>query len=293
MYVARTDPPPFRMSSSLRPMDDPYRVLMLNQADATVSTLNANFQKLLAQLHPSKCSLPRASAEEVRVLLYKSYEKVLDDVRDRDKKRVEPNVSRFLNENLQSSSGSEALKKKAHKFDMTRFNEIYDSNRAPSVYDKGYSEWMKGDFDANAPKSCDDISTKKNDPEPVTFLHGKGIGFSELGADDISDFGNVTEFSSGSLMKYADVRDAHSARNNLIDSRLEADFREKKKSYDDILAERSNANSLILTPAQKRALDERRRLAEATETAREKRLREQTEEATKRFDAVHSQMFAS
>ena len=94
-------------------------------------------------------------------------------------------------------------------------------------------------------------------------------------------------------MKYADVRDAHSARNNLIDSRLEADFREKKKSYDDILAERSNANSLILTPAQKRALDERRRLAEATETAREKRLREQTEEATKRFDAVHSQMFAS
>jgi hypothetical protein len=78
----------------------------------------------------------------------------------------------------------------------------------------------------------------------------------------------------------------------LINSRLEADFREKKRTLDDVLAERASEKSLVMTPAQARAHQEREARREMMEREREAQLERFTNDASRQFDKVHDVMFS-
>lgn len=269
---------------------NPYKVLMLDPTNLSMRKLNGNFEKLVAQLHPSKCQLPRSSAEDVQKMLVNCYQMVLDDIRQNDQRSAAATGPRTKHMGADLRMSDSEAKRAAKKFDMSRFNEVYDKNRTPTIYDKGYKDWLSGNFDDNAPKSCDEYNSLQ-EPEPVNYFRGKGVGFSEIGAQDVSNFGNATDYGSKSCMKYYDIRDAHSCRNNLIDSRLESGFKQKERTYEDILAERARADSLLLSPAQAKAIQEQRAEQEREDVARERLLAEQMKRAAEQFDRTHEKMF--
>ena len=128
---------------------DPYDVLMLDRRDAcTLRDLHNNYYRLAAQLHPSRCKLPRKEAKEVMQLLERSFEKVETDLR----KHRHPDSVRDV-----ACASSEKAREASKKFDMARFNQVYESLRAPSVYDKGYQEWMRQTSgEEDGPKACDE-----------------------------------------------------------------------------------------------------------------------------------------
>ena len=263
---------------------DPYDVLMLDRRDAcTLRDLHNNYYRLAAQLHPSRCKLPRKEAKEVMQLLERSFEKVETDLR----KHRHPDSVRDV-----ACASSEKAREASKKFDMARFNQVYESLRAPSVYDKGYQEWMRQTSgEEDGPKACDEYD-ETCEPQACTYTRSKGgMDFCEIGVDDVQDFGNLNDRGPKNSIKFSDIRDAHSARNNMINSRLEADFKLKPKSLDDLIAERANVSTLVLTPAQARAHQERQAMNEKMEHAREQQVARATKEAAKHFDTAHQTMF--
>lgn len=274
-------------------MMDPYEVLMLDRRACTLRDLHNNYYRLSAQLHPSRCKLPRKEAREVMQLLERSFEKVEADLQKRrhsDAGSVSAHLDPESMRNV-SSVSSERAREASKKFDMARFNQVYESLRAPSVYDKGYQEWMRQTSgDENCPKACDEYD-ETYEPQASTYTRGKGMDFCEIGVDDVQDFGNLNDRGPKNAIKFADIRDAHSARNNMINSRLEADFKLKPKTLDDVIAERANTSTLVLTPAQARAHQERAALLERMEHVREQQVARATKEAAAHFDAAHNTMF--
>lgn len=186
-----------------------------------------------------------------------------------------------------------AARDMAQKFDMAKFNKVFEDHRTPSVYDKGYLDWLNGeqadkeDGDS-APKACD--VEQIHDPEPVSFVRCKNMTFTELGVDDVDNFGR-TDYGPRNAIKYSDLRAAYSARNNMINARLLAEYREQNKTLDQLKIERSRKEALELTPQQEAALAEKRRMELMREKAREITLSRQDQTSAQQFNVAHARMF--
>lgn len=287
--------------------DDPYAVLMLERGKSTVQNLHDNYYRLSAQLHPSKCKLPRRAAHHILRLLETSFEKVENDLVNRTKgKRGSSSVSSYDHHSIKPvcsghhvssnkvSNNEEKTKELAKKFDMARFNKIFEENRPTTVYDNGYDEWMKNDMieAENVPKACDEYD-ETFEPNACTFSKGRGMGFSELGLENVHDFGNVHDMKlrNNNAIQYADIRDAHTVRNNMVNSRLYTEFKMKQKTLDEIKAERENEQTFRLTPLQRRALEERMARQDASEKERMYKMIRSDEAAAINFNRVHAKMF--
>lgn len=299
---------------------NPYDVLMLKPGRFSLHELDANYRKLMAQLQSSKQRLPSHSANDVAKMLTRAYDAVYAEFcadagnnRRATTTSPSPQVSSFPVHNHNSatvrrasgrtsstsigssgvSDGMDDDKRReiAKKFDMSKFNRLFESHRQADVYDKGYEDWLRSNADCDdAPKTCDEYD-EFYDPEPVTYMRGKGMGFTELGISDVNDFGNLTEYGPKGGVKFADLRNAHSARNNLINSRLEAEFRERPRTVEDVMAERANKAMLEMRPQERRKVEERRLVAQRADRERERLRRAALEKAARHYDRVHGLMF--
>jgi len=314
---------------------NPYSVLMLTPGAFTLDDLKNNYRRLASQLHPGRCRLSKKDADDVLAMLTKCYRTLMDDYTARVQtssttknmgtlpELVMPSTSRASTADVASSSSSSSsstdvcrppkqqrpsrskspvastsddrAREMAKKFNMARFNEVFDKNRTPSVYDKGYLEWLNGkeaeekDGDS-APKACDEQVI--HDPEPVTFLKCRNMTYTEIGVDDVNDFSKINDYGPRNSIKYSDLRQAHSARNNMIDARLVKEFKEQNKTLEDLKAERASKESITLTPAQEVALAERRIKAAQREKQRERSIETQDQFSAKQFNRAHASMFS-
>ncbi len=166
------------------------------------------------------------------------------------------------------------------RFNLSRFNEVYDENRlADPVRDHGYESWMRD----NDPESDSQKKKKRNElqryAEPAPFILGhRGlVQFSELGSTGVDDYGRGD--ATRRSVQYTDYRVAHTTSKLLEDDERymrEAEARAGKelRSVDALMAHRE-AISYEMTADEQRAEDRRAADAERAERRRREALRTQ------------------
>lgn len=156
------------------------------------------------------------------------------------------------------------------KFDINKFNDVFEKQKISDVYDtSGYDDWIQQNQGCTGHGAI--VHTKEPEPliMPTTGLGG--TSFYELGADNIDDFSGNTESS----LNFMDYRIAHST-SKLVDE----DYIKMPtyNSIEDIKAERSQLSYDL-------SLEDRQRI-EREEMLREK-FEQQRAMNIRRMDSIY------
>lgn len=260
---------------------DPHQVLMVAPGQFTVAQLKNNYRTLAGRLHPSVCSLPPKEADVVMRRLTLCYKRLMDEVSHRAARKSSSARADVVD--AAPPPDNKRMTELAKNMDMERFNRVFEETRVKDAHNAGYQNWLTRDDlpPEDAEQVCD--SQTLAEPDPMSFVNSRDLGFSDIGVTSVDNFGNpVTRYNA---MQFTDIRDAHSERHNLLNSRMVQNFTEKPlRSVDDFKAERSDAQSVQLTP-EERAMHERLRILQQQKDAeRRVAVREQDKLMSRQFD---------
>ena len=164
------------------------------------------------------------------------------------------------------------------RFNLSRFNEVYDENRlADPVRDHGYESWMRdNDPDSSQKKKRNELQ-RYTEPAPFILGHRGLVQFSELGSTGVDDYGRGD--ATRRSVQYTDYRVAHTTSKLLEDEEryvreAEARAGNELRSVEALMAHRE-AISYEMTADEQRAEDRRAADAERAERRRREALRTQ------------------
>jgi len=273
---------------------NPFRILHLDYS-ATEDDVKKAYRKFSLKYHPDK---PGGNAKKFMMVsqayVYlmqkikemagnKSHHELRNEAKnyfeEMEQKRQEIRQSTKGNEIEYSSDRMEVGEK---NFNVDRFNEIFEKNKMPSQWDRGYGDWGEDDADEqivfNKKFSLDLFNStfdehKKNrvekkperqlmvidEPQPQLLSN---LGFEELGQGDINDFTNE-RVNMG--MQFTDYKMAYTKANVLeYDEKFN---RGDYKNIDHLVKERTSAN-FELTHEDKARLQKREMLMKQQEEER-------------------------
>lgn len=189
----------------------------------------------------------------------------------------------------------EMRRKRASKYNMSKFNEIFEQHRRKDdPNEQGYQDWLKRfQFDPNQ----DEIQLQQQqqqrylEPEPLQFTQsGKNaMCYAELGLERVEDFGRRHEVCTRGGVQYCDLRMAHSTQ-KLIDPDT-VPSREEFASLESLQEQRSKVDSIQLTPQQREALERSRLRRSEMDAARRQHLSRFDADVEAQHAAVQAQLF--
>ena len=211
---------------------NPYKVLNVPK-HYTLEQLRANYKKIAVTVHPDK---PNGS-DYLFKLVTTCYKALLKEHERRkaDKQYTElKNESAAYMERQGPGEGQGRSTDKANKFDVSRFNKVFEENRIGDVNDDGYGRWMApssseredidiknkmGKFSSDAfNKEFEGMPVKKPSKSVTQFSEPAamtgGPACSELGVTKVTDFSAGTV--SGKSLNYMDYKKAHTT-SRLVD----------------------------------------------------------------------------
>lgn len=268
------------------------------------SYLKKQFRKLALKYHPDR---PNGDTElfehisDAYILLLEKVKLQQEDKQYNELKRE----SRAFRKNFESQGYQNKKLKKGPKgkFDVNRFNKLFQENRVPTVEDDGYSDWMKENTDNFIDESTvqqklggntsgtrfNDVFTSivpsKKQSEIVKYegpqaLYQGGEQAVELGVDKIGNFGGGTE-----KIKYTDLREAHSGERMIDVNDVEL---YNHKNVDKLKQERTQIKDYSEEEWSRyqQALLQK----EEMQSKRIEYLKKQDEQSAKRYDSIHSRM---
>lgn len=317
------------MSSSLEPAPSQLtacQILGLRR-DFTPDQLRANFRALALHLHPDKTSLPPQEANALFQRLIKAYNELRhrsdDDAGQRDGAGVvgEAHARQFheLREaraaaSVSSSSSASAsasgrnsdkqtderLRATAaaslgggrSKFDITRFNSVFDQTRVHDVStDDGYSGWMdKVTTQQIAAKHAIKQGVQAYvEPEPLVSC--RGLQYTEIGLGKTRDYGRSSAtVGQGHALMFTDYRAAHSTHSRVIDP----DTARPRTAFGSVLELESAraAPSEPMSAMEQRARAAHERMLADTDAQRSRTLRRQAVNGQRHQAAVTSALLS-
>ena len=258
---------------------DPYQVLGVDEG-CTEKQLKKKYKRLALKYHPDR---NEGKTDEEFKIITQSYLYILKKKGDSSKfERKTKREVKYKDYEDDINEQRENIHLDKDNFNLNKFNKIFDKYKMPTAFDDGYGSMMnKGNRLSDDPnvenifgKSFNlDVfnSTFKGEKrrkkssqiveyeEPKAINLGKNMGFSELGVDEIDNYGVKNEG-----LGYTDYRLAHHEENTLINPD-EVDYKQYK-SVNELKASRSNI-SYNLSKNDKRRIE----LREAEEKQREER----------------------
>ena len=252
---------------------NPFRILHL-EYNATEDDVKKAYRKFSLKYHPDK---PTGDAKKF-MMITQAYVYLLQKIKemtgnkshremqkeaqdyfeDMDKKKAE----RKQHESQRGGGGEEDLDRMEigeKNFNVDQFNKIFEKNKLPSMWDKGYGgDWgddsdkeeeviMNKKFSMDVFNSAFDEQKRKKiekkperqimiieEPQPQLL---NNLGFEELGQGDINDFTNDRVISD---MNFTDYKMAYT-KNNVLeydDKFNRGDY----KNVDHLVRERTNMN---------------------------------------------------
>ena len=224
---------------------DPWNILGLEYNNLNINDIKKAYKKSALKYHPDKAG---KKYEDLFQLITQSYIYLLDKA---DQNNI---IENKINRKVENIDYEDNINEKMeniyidkNKFDLNKFNQIFDKYKVPSKFDKGYNNLMKEDiqvnndeiFGSNFNKDIfnahfDNIKKKKkstldvieyNEPMALEASFGN-LNQSQLGMDEIDDFGAVNN-SNG--LSYTDYKKAHVDETTLIDA-----SKVKYKSYKNV-----------------------------------------------------------
>lgn len=272
---------------------DPYQILDLPK-NFTLEQLKINFKRIAIKVHPDK-----GGSEQLFLLVTNSYKTLLNEYNRRVSNKE---FYELRNDFKKESRSHDHRPKMAEKFDIEKFNKIFNDHKMEDVYDRGYQDWMnKEDVPQEAPqmkmKSFNiDVFNNRFDTsqvdtnnkyimrykEPEALYASKKINFTEIGQDDVDDFSgdNLTNKN----LNFMDYRVAHTT-SKIVDPTII----NKVKTYKNV-DELERARSQISFNMDERAMREyevKLEKAKVKEHKRMKSMMERDEAIMKHYEKVN------
>ena len=207
---------------------DPYKVLELPK-NFTKKELKASYKRLVIKYHPDLTASVKTTP--IFQALTEAYNTLLIEL---EKRELEPQhhelKSRFRDTTKVKNGKTSASINLNKKFDINRFNEIFDKNKFKDDYiDHGYEEWLQKD-------SKEDQNMEKalvNYKEPSPMESAMATRFYSLGVDKVSDYSNLADKS----LQFMDLKKALTTTRIVDSSKVEK--RREFKSLNDIKKHRA------------------------------------------------------
>ncbi len=234
---------------------NPYEILEIHKSEATIDKVKKQYKKMALKYHPDKAG---AKYEGKFQLITQSYIYLLNKLEqdDQQKNKTTQKVVKKTYEN-DLNDGMVNMYVDKDKFDINRFNEIFEKYKIPDVHDDGYGDLMKGKDDLHSKKDenavfgknfnqaifnahFDELKSKKVGTDVIAYrepeaLDLNSLGCSELGVSKVNDYGTS---SMGGSLGFSDYKKAHIDETLLINPNSV-----KLKQYKDVNqleSERSN-----------------------------------------------------
>ena len=289
---------------SAKPKLDPYKILGIGK-NYDEKTLKKAYLKKAMKAHPDRGGTPQAF-QQISIaftLLQKklkerennhSHNELRDTARDYYTQQMnQPKVNVNMTEN----------------FDIDVFNQIYEQNKIPDVYDDGYGNWMndnpalesgqqklfqngfnKDMFNATF-ENYKREQSQRNPQNALVKYREPEIKISMSNADSIMTLGQgkITDFSGNSdNLSYTDYKQAFTDGSTLIDINS-VDTSGRANSIGGIKSQRSNI-SYTMSQEDQRLYAQRQLLEQNSERDRISRLNVYDKQHGEAYEKIHSML---
>ena len=297
---------------------NPFEVLGLHQPTDDVKLIKKAYRKQSLRFHPDK----NGGNEDDFALVTKAYCYIM---RKLEKLSYKVASQHELKQQALSSYEEQAPRQNAEldsvggaDFSVDKFNRVYDEHRLSDFADDGYADFMSSEEPADTTQlpsgavtrrnvPCKDIFNGKfnrelfmqafedekkadegkeliiyEEPEPLMSCN---VGYAELGADKIKDFGQSSTLQN----KFTDYKRAHTTASKLIDPATVQT--QHFASVEDLKSSRSRV-SHTLSPADQKKIQLRKRREELDEEERLMRLQQADATAFSHFNKVNKLMLS-
>lgn len=297
---------------------NPYEILNVPK-NFTLEQLKDSYKRIALKVHPDK-----GGSEHLFLLVTKCFKKLLQEFHKRqadrqfnelkaafhkDAQQFQPSMhtattsSRSYTHAHTNNSTHQESPRPSTKFDVNRFNKVFDENRLENAHDKGYGTWVTEEApEAPRPKQRFKLETfnKTFDEqaridnsnkyiikykEPEALITSKKIAFTELGEDDIDDFSG--DNMSKKNLNYMDYKVAHTTT-KIVDPSLIKNVK-TYKNVNELEAARSKV-SYEMDDITKEEYEYRQNLERSREQRRIRALQEQERMIQQQYERVN-QMF--
>jgi len=278
---------------------DPHEVLAVEPGRFTAEELKTKYRHMAERLHPTKCQLPPQEALAVMRRLTNCYVQLKEDLRVREAMRTSNQRTAALGNaegDREDAFASidprlgERSEEFAKNMDMERFNRVFEETRLPDPHSGGHHDWFsreEPEEDELSHNLCDTDAC--DEPDAMSCISSKDLGFSDLGVTSLDNYGNPLRPARA---QFTDLRDAHTARHNLMTSRMVQNFQEKPmRTLDALKLEREENASMRLS--QEDLAEQQRIRAKKAEhdRRREAAIAEQNNLISKQFDRSRNILF--
>lgn len=208
---------------------DPYKLFGLTK-DFSLDELKAKFKQLAMISHPDK-----GGSEQLFLLITKCFKSLMEEYNRKVSLKNHHELKKGHDQYLSSQPPSKPQNQhipRSSRFDVDRFNKVFDENKLETPLDYGYKDWMNSEslpevddkpkkpisksmfnsdrfnneFESNVQGQQNNKYVVKY-KEPEALVLSKKIQYTELGLDKIDDFSgdNITQ----KKLNFMDYRVAH------------------------------------------------------------------------------------
>jgi curved DNA-binding protein CbpA len=283
---------------------DPYKILNLSK-NFDEKILKKAYLRAAMKAHPDRGGTPQAF-QQVSIAFTILQKKLKERENNHDHHDMRNGSKQFVTQQMNQPKVNVNM---TENFDVDVFNQIYEQNKIPEVYDEGYGSWMKDTpaleseqgkmfqngfnkdmFNATFEKYKQEQSqrtpqnqmVKYQDPE-VRISMSNQDSLMTLGQGKISNFGGQTD-----NLSYTDYKQAFTDGSTLIDTST-VDLSSRSNSIGGIKAQRSNI-SYTLSPQDQQRLALQQMQEKQEEQKRVQRLNVYDQRQAESYEKIHSML---
>jgi curved DNA-binding protein CbpA len=283
---------------------DPYKILGIGK-NHDEKTLKKSYLKAAMKAHPDRGGTPQAF-QQVSIAFTLLQKKLKERENSHSHQELRDGAKDFFS---QQANTPKINTKMTEKFDIDVFNQIYEQNKIPEVYDDGYGGWInenpalesgqtkmfqngfnKDMFNATF-ENYKREQAQKNPQNALVKYQGPEVKISMSNADSIMTLGQgkITDFSGQSdNLTYTDYKQAFTDGSMLIDP-SSVDTSGRANSVRGIKSQRSNI-SYQMTQQDQIRLAQQQALEEKAERDRVSRLNVYDKQHGEAYEKIHSML---
>jgi len=284
---------------------DPYKVLNVPR-NYTLEQLKEAYKKMALKVHPDK-----GGTEYLFKLVTACYralhKEYLNKQSDKQYHELKAEFSSHAKSEPFESKRNINMDASQGRFDLDKFNHVFQENKRPTVVDTGYQEFLQNNTDVvdtsaylQGKKLSNDAFNKQFDrvtskqppskmlvkyKEPEPLPAKKSVGFTELGVEKMDDFSG--ENVSSRDLNYMDLKIAHTT-SRIVDPKT-VGATPQYRNIDDIENARSKI-SYTLSDEDIRYYENKKNMEAAKEARRQEALLQSDQQAALQFERLHKLM---
>lgn len=243
--------------------------------DVDEPTLRAQYKKLALELHPDKGRLDKVQANAVFATLTMAFKTVAEHIKNRG---TNMNFQEMRAASRDSYSAPAVHPPVDNKFDLEKFNGVFDETKVNDYMDQGYDHWLKSSAAADSDHH-DSAMVKYSEPQALvattmtsTYEYGKG---------QVDDFSGENMSDRG--LCYMDVRKAYSKPREIESKRKDY------KNISELEQERADI-SYTMNKQDRDTYEAEKRRMEMTEHERLMRMQDMDRQHSDRFQRINQLM---